>query len=51
MGRLIKLRDGVADGSSDRARAEMVLATFEITYQLTEQFYRRVRQKPDGHGL
>jgi hypothetical protein len=51
MGHLTKLRDGFADGSTDRARAEMVLATFGVSYQLTEQFYRRMRQKADGHDL
>ncbi len=34
MGHLTKLRDGFADGSTDRAQAEKVLANFEVTYQL-----------------
>ena len=48
---LTKLRDGFADGSKDRANAEKVLATFEVTHQLTVQFYQRMRQKADGHYL
>ncbi len=51
MDHLTKLRDGFADGSTDRARAEMVLATFEVSYQLTEQFYRRMRERADGRGI
>jgi hypothetical protein len=42
---LRKLRDTFADGSTDRAQAEEVLANFEATHLLTEQFCHRIREK------
>jgi hypothetical protein len=48
---LRKLRDGFADGSTDRANAEKVLATFEVTHQLTEQFCLRMREKVNSNGI
>ena len=48
---LTNLRDAFADGSTDRTRADAVLATFEETHQLTVHFYQRMREKADGQGI
>ncbi len=42
---LTKLRDAFAEGSAERLQAEKTLANFETTYQLMEQFRRRLRER------
>ncbi len=48
---LRKLRDGLPDGSTDRARAEKVLVNCEATHELVEHFCHRMREKVNSHGL
>jgi hypothetical protein len=45
-----KLRDGFPDGSTDRARAEQVLANFEVTDKLVVQFCHHMREKVHSCG-
>lgn len=49
--RLRSLRDGLADGSTERAKADKLLVTFETTHQLMVQFRERMRRKADGRGI
>ena len=46
-----RLRDAFAEGSADRAHADKVLANFETTHQLMEQFCRHMRAKVNSCGL
>ncbi|KRQ15836.1 hypothetical protein [Bradyrhizobium manausense] len=40
---LRRLRDAFADGTEDRLRAEKVLANFQVTHDLVEEFCCRLR--------
>lgn len=46
-----RLRDAFAEGSADRAHADNVLANFETTHQLMEQFCQRIRAKVNSQSL
>ena len=47
----VRLRNAFAEGSTDRAHADKVLANFEATHQLMEQFCHGLRQKINSRGL
>jgi hypothetical protein len=46
-----RLRDSFPAGSAERAHADKLLATFESTHQLVEQFCQRLRQKVNSHRI
>lgn len=46
-----RLRDAFADGSTEQAQADKVLANFEAIHQLMEQFCRRMREKVNSNAL
>ena len=48
---LCLLRDGFADGSADRMRAEQVVIKFEATLQLVEGFCHKMRSRVNGSSL
>lgn len=45
------LRDAFAEGSSDRAQAESMLAKFEAIHDLLEQFCRHLRCRANSRRL
>lgn len=49
--RLRELRDGLASGSAERAKADKMLETFEMTQQLMERFCEEMRQQIDKRAL
>ena len=46
-----KLRDGLAEGSADRARADSTLANFEALHTLMEQFCHQMRERVNSRRL
>lgn len=46
-----KLRDGFADGSADRARADRVLKNFETIHRLFETFCHHLRERVNSRDL
>ncbi len=48
---LRRLRDAFADGSTERAQADKLLANFEISHELMEQFCRRLREKVNSNRI
>ena len=46
-----RLRDAFAEGSTDRAQADSMLAKFETIYGLMEQFCRHMRDRVNSRRL
>ncbi len=46
-----KLRDSFVEGSSDRTRADGVLANFEAIHDAMEQFCRHMRERVNSRSL
>ena len=45
------LRDGFADGSDDRKRADSILENIEALHQLLDQFCHRIREQVKSRGI
>jgi hypothetical protein len=48
---LLRWRDSFADGSSERARAEVVAVKFETTLEIVQGFCQQMRRQVNGRPL
>lgn len=48
---LLRWRDGFADGSSERSRADGVVAKFEVTLEIVDRFCLQLRRQVNRRSL